>query len=88
MARPDLGTPEGRRAYRAELGRIARFWRYAGLGLVTAGFVLLVAARLGEAGIRHSMIGRAAIALLVVGWALAIVGVVKRTLYHRRRMAG
>jgi hypothetical protein len=47
-----------------------------------------VVARLSEAGIRHSNVGRAAIALLVIGWALALVGIVKRTLYHRRRMGG
>jgi drug/metabolite transporter (DMT)-like permease len=88
MAKPDLGTREGRRLYAAELGRVARFWRYAGLGLVAVGAILLIAARLSGADLRHSAIGLAALAALVVGWALAIVGIVKRTLYHRRRMAG
>ena len=88
MAKPDLGTREGRRAYGAELGTIARGWRYTGLGLVAVGFVLLVVARLGEAGVWHSMVGRCAVAALVIGWALAIVGMVKRTRYHHRRMAG
>jgi len=52
------------------------------------GFVLLIATRLSDASVWHSGIGRAALAALVVGWTLAIVGIVKRTRYHRRRMAG
>ena len=88
MARPDISTREGRRAYGAELGRVARGWRYAGLGLVGIGFVLLIAARLGDAEILHSRVGLGAVAALVIGWALAIVGIVKRTRYHRRRMTG
>ena len=49
---------------------------------------LLIAARMSGADLWHSAIGRAALAALIAGWALAIVGIVKRTLYHRRRMAG
>jgi hypothetical protein len=32
--------------------------------------------------------GQASIALIAFGWALLIVAVVKRTRYHRRRLAG
>ena len=88
MARPDLATAEGRRAYGAELGRVARGWRHVGLGLVFVGGVLLLVARLRGETVLHSPIGLAAIAALVIGWGLAIVGVVKRTRHHRRRMAG
>jgi hypothetical protein len=88
MAKPDLASPEGRRAYGAELRGIARPWRYFGLGLVLAGAILLVVARRSGADLWHSAIGRAAIAALVLGWALAITGIVKRTRYHRRRMSG
>ena len=88
MARPDLSTAEGRRAYGAELAGIARSWRYTGLGLVMIGFVLLIVTRLAQANLWHSGTGRAALAALVLGWALVIVGMVKRTRYHRRRMAG
>jgi uncharacterized membrane protein YGL010W len=88
MAKPDLGTIEGRRAYGAELAGVARPWRYIGLGLVMLGFVLLIVTRLSDASVWHSGTGRAALGLLVVGWALAIVGMVKRSRYHRRRMAG
>jgi membrane-bound ClpP family serine protease len=87
MARPDLGTREGRRVYRSELAGVARGWRYAGLGLVALGLVLLVAARMSGAAILHSAIGLGAIAALVIGWALATTGIVKRTRYHRGRMA-
>lgn len=67
---------------------MARGWRYVGLGLVLLGGLLLVAARLRGESVWHGAIGLSAIALLVLGWALAIVGIVKRTRYHRRRMAG
>jgi uncharacterized protein YjbJ (UPF0337 family) len=63
-------------------------WRYIGLGLVVPGFVLLTATRLSGAGVWHSGTGRAALAAFVIGWALAIVGMVRRTRCHRRRMAG
>jgi membrane protein YdbS with pleckstrin-like domain len=88
MTKPDLATREGRRAYGAELSGVARGWRYAGLSLVAIGAVLLIVARLSGADIWHSAIGLGAVAALVVGWGLAIVGIVKRTRYHRRRMAG
>ena len=88
MARPDLSSVEGRRAYGAELAGIARVWRYSGLGLVMVGFVLLIVTRLNDASLWHSATGRAALAALVLGWALAIVGIAKRTRHHRRRMAG
>jgi membrane-bound ClpP family serine protease len=87
MGRPDLGTREGRRVYRSELAGIARGWRYAGLGLVILGFVLLIAAAMSGATIWQSPVGLGAIAALIIGWALAIVGILKRTRYHRRRMA-
>jgi hypothetical protein len=88
MTRPDLTTAEGRSAYGVELGAIARPWRYAGLGLVAVGGVMLIAVRLSGAEILHSASGLGAIAALAAGWTLAIVGVVKRTRYHRRRMSG
>jgi hypothetical protein len=88
MVRPDLETPEGRRAYGAELGGVARGWRYSGLGMVALGGAGLVAARLSDADLWHSAIGLGSIAALTVGWALIIVGIAKRTRYHHRRMAG
>jgi hypothetical protein len=87
-ARPDLATPEGRRTYAAELGGVARGWRYSGLGLVALGTAGLVARALADAPLLGSALGLGTIALLVIGWAIVIVGIVKRTRYHRRRMAG
>ena len=88
MAKPDLSTPEGRRAYAAELAGIARGWRYSGLSLVLLGAVGLVTVAKTDAPWGEGLLGPATIAALILGWALAIVGIVKRTRYHRRRMAG
>jgi hypothetical protein len=85
--KPDLESPDGRRAYGAELNRVARGWRWTGLSLVVlaaAGYVMV--AKFDAAW--TSLLGVATIAGLMVGWGLAIVGVVKRTRYHKARMAG
>lgn len=88
MTRPDLARPEGRRAYAAELRGVARGWRYTGLGLVTLGAIGLVAVARTDAPWGAGLLGPATIAALVVGWAIIIVAIVKRTRYHRRRMTG
>lgn len=88
MTRPDLATPEGRRAYAAELGGVARGWRYSGLGLVTLGAIGIVAVAKTDAPWGAGVLGPATIAALVLGGAIVIVAIVKRTRYHRRRMAG
>ena len=86
MARPDLQSPEGRRAYRAELMTVARGWRWVGLALVTLSAVGIVqVARLDQPW--SSTLGVATIGALIVGWGLMIVGIVKRTRYHKARMA-
>ena len=86
--RPDLATPEGRRAYTAELRGVARGWRYTGLGLVTLGAIGLVAVARTDAPWGAGVLGPATIGALVAGWAIIIVAIVKRTRYHRRRIAG
>lgn len=88
MARPDLETAAGRRAYAAELGGVARGWRYAGLGLVALGAAGLVQVARTDAPWDEGLLGPATLAALALGWALLIVAIVKRTRYHRRRMAG
>lgn len=86
MAKPDLQSPEGRRAYGVELAGIARGWRWTGLSLVALSAVGWIArAKLHLPW--DSPLAIATIAGLVVGWGLAIVGIVKRTRYHRARMA-
>jgi hypothetical protein len=67
---------------------VARGWRWLGLGLVALGAAGLVARALADAPLWNGLLGPGSIALILVGWALAIVGIVKRTRYHRRRMAG
>lgn len=88
MARPDLSTPEGVRAYRAEIWRVARWWRWTGLAIVALAAVGFVATSKLHVPLLGSALGLATVAGLVVGWGLAIVGIVKRTRYHKRRMAG
>jgi len=88
MARPDLDTPHGRRAYAAELGGVARGWRWVGLGLVTLGGIGLIVRAFAHAPLWEGLLGPGSVALVVIGWAIAIVGIVKRTRHHRRRMAG
>jgi hypothetical protein len=88
MARPDLATPEGRRDYAAELGGVARGWRWLGLGMVTLGAAGLIVRAFAHAPMWAGLLGPGSVALIVLGWALAIVGIVKRTRHHRRRMAG
>jgi membrane protein YdbS with pleckstrin-like domain len=86
MSRPDLTTPEGVRAYRAELFRVARGWRWAGLAVVTLSAVgLVMVARYDLPW--SSVPGRATLAGMVIGWGLVIIGVFARTRYHKRRMS-
>lgn len=88
MPAPDLNTPEGLRAYRAELHGVARGWRWIGLGLVTLSAIGFVITANRDLPLFGSPLGLATIAGLVIGWSLAIVGIVKRTRHHRRRMSG
>jgi len=88
MAAPDLKTPEGQRAYRSELWRVARWWRWVGLGLVALSAAGLLMTRDAHAPLLGSPMGWLILAGLVVGWGLASVGIVVRTRYHKRRMAG
>ena len=87
MSRPDFNSPAGRRAYGAELGQVARGWRWTGLSIVALAAVGIYLTAIWDQP-WGSPLGLATIAALVIGWGLAIVGVVKRTRYHRARMAG
>ena len=78
MTRPDLKDAEQRRAYRAELRRVYRFWRWLGLATVSAGVATMFAG--GEGFNALSLV------LLGVGWAILIAVIVLRTRYHQRRM--
>lgn len=74
---PRLDDPAERIAYMRELRQVARFWRYGGLALLVAALVL------GAGGYAPSPVQ---VALILVGTALLIVGIFKRTRYHRQRM--
>ena len=77
MTRPDLSDPEQRLAYRGELQRIYRPWRYGALALLVAA---LVGSSVDPAHERWW------VALLVVGALLTFAVIIARTRYHQRRM--
>jgi hypothetical protein len=88
MARPDLATPEGRKAYGAELRGIARPWRYVGFTIVILGTAAMIFVARTTHELLGSKEGQASIAAIAFGWALLVVAIVKRTRYNGRRMRG
>jgi ACR3 family arsenite efflux pump ArsB len=84
---PDLSTREGQAAYREELFKVARPLRLIGLTFTIIGILFLF-----EAQGWHSMTERtfalAGFLLIALGWSLMIAGIVKRALYHKKRMRG
>ena len=82
---PDLSTREGQAAYRAEVFRVARPLRLIGLTFTIAGILMLFEAQ-GWHSVTERTFGLAGIVLIAIGWALLIVGIVKRMLYHKKRM--
>ncbi len=80
VARPDLKSPEALAAYRRELGGVARGWRYSGLACIALGSAALWASAQG------SPTRLAGLGVMLTGWAFSVVGIVKRTRYHRARM--
>lgn len=88
MPAPDLNAPEGARLYRAELARVARPWRYGGLAV--AGLAVLLAAwnRNQGGGPFDTSAGQISSGLFLIGATMAVIAIVKRTAYHRRRLAG
>lgn len=86
MARPDLETPEGQAAYRAELKRVGWKFRLAGLVLIVIAALLVVIARDGKFGLTEDAV-KLAYGLLFIGWGLVITAIFQRTRHHKRRMA-
>ena len=82
---PDLSTSAGQAAYRAELFKVARPLRLAGLTLTILGILLLFQAQ-GWHSVAERTFGLAGIVLIALGWSLMIVGIIKRTLYHKKKM--
>jgi drug/metabolite transporter (DMT)-like permease len=77
---PNLTDPEERAAYRRELKRVYRGWRFLGLAIVIAGIIWLL--------VRGDGFDSVSIGLLAIGWAILAAVVVMRTRYHQRRMRG
>lgn len=86
-ALPDFATQAGRDAYNRELRTVATPWRLAGLCLILAGVGLGVTDRYTHIAM-PAWTTHAVFALIVAGWALMMVAIFKRTMYHRRRLAG
>jgi len=84
---PDLSTPAGQAAYRAELFKVARPLRLTGLTLTIVGILFLFEAQ-GWRSVAERTFGLAGMILIALGWSLMIVGIVKRTLYHKKKMRG
>jgi drug/metabolite transporter (DMT)-like permease len=78
MSKPDLSDPAQRSAYRRELRRAYRPWRWGGLALVTAGLVVML--------VRGNGFDTPSLILLGIGWMILAGVIVARTRYHRRRM--
>jgi hypothetical protein len=77
MTKPDLSDPDQRLAYRRELQRVYRPWRYGAL-------VLLIVALVGSmADPAHQSIW---MAILIVGAVMTVAVIIARTRYHQRRM--
>ena len=86
MARPDLDTPEGRAAYRAELKRVGWKLRLGGFVLVVVAALVVTLSRDGKLGLTEDAV-KVAYGLLFAGWALVITAIFQRTRHHKRRMA-
>ena len=86
MARPDLESPAGQAAYRAELKRVGWKYRLAGFVLIVIAALLVVVAKDGKFGLTDDAV-KLAYGLLFVGWALVISAIFMRARHHKRRMA-
>lgn len=86
LSPPDLTTPGGRAAYRRELNQVARPVRYGGIALALTGFGIGLTRFTFEPW--PDALRLLALVLCLLGIALIGVGVVARTRYHLRRLAG
>ena len=86
MTAPNLETPEGRTAYRAELKTVGRQYRIAGFVLILLGAAGIMSTRLGWLPEDQTMLV-VAYGALAAGWALFVTATFLRTRHHKRRMA-
>ena len=83
---PDLETEAGRAAYRAELKRVGRPFRWSGLALIVVAAGLVMFARQGRFGLTDDAVV-VAYGMLAAGWVLVIASTYLRTRHHKRRLA-
>ena len=83
--RPDLSDPAARAAYRRELLRFKRGWRWAGIGLCCAGLAVLLYSQLE--GPPRPDLRMAAWGIIGLAFAIFAYVIVTRTRYHKARMA-
>lgn len=77
---PNLQDPAERAAYRRELRGLAPWVRYTGMALALAGAAVAV--------LKPEWPGVIALAIIAVGFALMVAGIVIRTRHHARRLRG
>ena len=87
LSPPDLSTREGQAAYRQELFQVARPLRVIGLVFCIVGIIMMYQAQ-GWHTVIERTLGLGGIILVAVGCSLMIAGIIKRTLYHKKRMRG
>ncbi|MDX2277072.1 MAG: hypothetical protein NW206_16620 [Hyphomonadaceae bacterium] len=85
-APPDFSTPEGVAAYKQELRGVARTVRLAGIGMALGGFALGLTRFAMTPWPTFLMV--LTLILCVAGVVLLAIGMVQRTQYHMRRLAG
>ncbi len=78
MTRPNLSDPAELKAYKTELRRLYRGWRWLGFAIIAAG--------VGVALFGGNGFDLPSLILLGIGWAILLAVIVARTRYHQRRM--
>ncbi|MEP9361184.1 hypothetical protein [Sphingomonas sp. KR3-1] len=80
---PDLRDREARRTYRRELMQVAKGPRRAGVALAVLGSVLILVNAYWT-----PIPNVITLTVIVLGFALMLMGIGMRTKYHKRRMRG
>ena len=84
---PDLGTPEGKAAYRRELKAVARVPRVTGFLLILVGALLMIVRKAGYLGGNPAEPDWISLLTLGAGWVFLVLAFLQRNKHHRRRMS-